>query len=587
MKIACAIICKDDSELESLRKAITSVASYVDSIYITANGKDVSLIEEYCKVNGYHYSFIKWDDNFSNMRNFNFAQIPQGYDFIFWIDADDILAGGEHLREVAERAKANGKDVVFFTYWYGCTFDGEALPKNIKEVLMEQNRERLLRPGVITWQGRLHETPVPVNGQKNNYTKYQYNAETQPIVVVHTSKDTDLPEKMARNKRILEIEVDEQRVKGEADPRTLLYLMKIYAEAGNEEELKKCIEMGEEYMTKSGWDEERAVCYEQMGICWGKLNDLKKQLECYQKAIDEWPHQPLHYIRLATTYFNLGNYGFAEHWMKLGANLDIDNGGSNVTNLKMMKIMYSELLLKLNWNAHRNTKTALAASKILFDEMPTKENGEQVMFIEDFDKLNDACGNVDKLCMYLDATDNRDSIVPILDVLPDGITTMPFAQKIRQKFSKPRRWADNEICYFANFGNKHFEKWDFSSLDTGIGGSETAVLELSKRWAKLGYKVTIYSDPFIKGEQEGVTILPWYYFNPRDSFNIVIQWRVPNLAGKIKCKKLLIDMHDCFNQIDFLDKLPTIDKILVKSQYHRKFAPGISDEKIGVISNGI
>ena len=577
------MIVKDDSELEGLRQAILSVKNYVDAIYITANGKEVKQIEQYCKVNKYNYSYLKWSDDFSKARNFNFSQVPEGFDYIFWMDADDILAGGEHLRSVAEMAKANGKDVVFFTYWYGCTFEGEALPKNIKEVLMEHNRERLIKPGAIVWKGRLHETPIPAEGAKNNYTKYQYNAEKQPIVVVHTSKDSDLMEKMLRNKRILELQLDDERRKGEADPRTLLYLMKIYSEAGNEKEMKLCLDYGEEYLTKSGWNEERATCYEQMGIVWGKLNNYKKSVECFHHAIEEWPNQPLLYIRLATAYFNLGNYSFAQRWMNFGANLDIDNGGSNLTNMKAMKTMYAELLLKLHWNANRDTKKALEAAKLLYSEIPTQQNLEQVNFIEDFDKLNDACGDVDRLTKYLEATKYEDAIIPLLDVLPDGITTNPFAQKIRQRFSKPRRWADNEICYFANFGNAHFEKWDMSSLKTGIGGSETAVLELSKRWAKLGYKVTIYSDPFIKGEQDGVTILPWYYFNPRDSFNIVIQWRVPQLAGKIKCKKFLVDMHDIFNQVDFIDK--PIDKVMVKSVAHKAFAPALKN--VDVLPNGI
>jgi tetratricopeptide (TPR) repeat protein len=597
MKIALCIIIKDDSELTQLRAAIASVTNYVDGIFITANGKNVKMIAEYCRINHYNYSYLKWTKDYSAQRNFNFSQVPKGFDYIFWMDTDDVLAGGELLRQVAETAKANNKDVVFLTYWYGCEFKGERLPKNITKVLMEQNRERLIRPGTHIWKGRLHETPVPVTGAKNNYTKFQYDPVKQPIVMVHTSKEEDLAEKMARNKEILELQLGDERRAGTADPRTLLYLMKIYAEAGDEKEFHKCIEYGDEYLTKSGWNEERGVCYEQMGIAWGKLGNTKKQVECFHKSIDEWPMQPLFYIRLATAYFNLGNYSFAEHWMKLGANMDIDNGGSNITNMQAMKVMYSELLLKLNWNAHRDTKKALESAKLLYQEVPTKEHAEQVAFIEDFDKLNDACGDVDRLCKYLDAVDERETITPLLDVLPEGITSMPFAQKIRQRFSKPRRWGNDEICYFANFGNKHFEQWDYTSLDKGIGGSETAVLKLAREWADLGYKVTIYGDPFKRGIQYSivdytadngelsgsVTILPWYYFNPRDSFNIFIQWRTPQLAGKIKCKKFLVDMHDIFNQVDFKDR--PIDKILVKSIAHKTFAPDLKN--VEVIENGI
>lgn len=599
MRIAACFIIKDDSELPKLRKAIASIFEHVDAIYITATGKDVKTIEEYCKVNkeyGLHYSYHKWNDSFADARNFNFSQVPHSFDWIWWMDTDDILIGGENLRMIAQKAKENGKDVVFFTYWYGCTFKGEPSPQTMQEVLMEQNRERLLKPGVTTWKKRLHETPIPVSGAKNNYSKYLYEPNERPIVVMHTSQDTELPEKMQRNKRLLELELrDEQMLPGGADPRTLLYLMKIYAEQDEEKNWEKVLIMGEEYLAKSGWNEERATCWEQMGIVWGKLKDYPKSAESFHKAIAEWPNQPLLYIRLATAYFNIGNFSFSEHWAKLGANLDIDNGGSNLTNIKAMKAMYAELLVKLNWNARRDTKKALEAAKLLMQEVPTPANAEQVEFIENFDKLNDACRNVDELCQYLDLTDYQDSITKILDVLPDGITTMPFAQKIRNQFTKPRRWEENEICYFANFGQAHFEKWDYSSLNTGIGGSETAALKLAEEWAHLGYKVTIYSDPFIKGVQKSnigmngnVTILPWYYFNPRDSFNILIQWRTGQLAGKLKYKKFFVDLHDIFAEVDYdQDKLNSIDKIFVKSQYHRLLAPNVPDKKFAVVGNGV
>lgn len=583
------MIVKDNSEVYSLTKALDSLQPFVDSVYITSTGAKVDQIKALCELRGINYSHFKWCDNFSAARTFNFNQIKEPVDFIWWMDADDILIGGEHLKDVAKIAKDNGKDVVFFTYWYGCGFNGEPTPENLTEVLMEQQRERLLKPGVTVWRKRLHETPVPVSGAKNNYTTYPYDPKERPIVVMHTSGDETLPDKMSRNKRILELELKEERQQGEADPRTLLYLMKIYAENNEEDKWPKVIEMGKEYLTKSGWNEERATCLEQMGIAWAKLGDNQEAVNCFIKAIGEWPHQPLIHIRLATAYFNLKNYSFAKYWMEIGANMDVDNKGSNLTNLKAMKVMYAELLLKLNYNAKRDTKKALEAAKLLFNEAPSKETAEQVAFLEDLDRLNDACGHFDKLCEYLDAIGEKNLIVPILEQLPDGISTQPFAMKLRQKFSEPRRWADNEICYFANFGAAHFEPWSSKSLKSGIGGSETAVIRLSQEWAKLGYKVTVYGDPQQdKGETDGVTWLPWYHFNPRDSFNIFIQWRVPNLAGKIKAKRFLVDLHDIFSGVDYdEEKLNNIDKIMVKSEYHKSLAPNVPDSKFMILGNGI
>jgi hypothetical protein len=97
--------------------------------------------------------------------------------------------------------------------------------------------------------------------------------------------------------------------------------------------------------------------------------------------------------------------------------------------------------------------------------------------------------------IYLNSIGSTSSIVKILDALPQAISQQPFAQTIRKNVLPPRKWGKDEICYFANFGAKFFEKWDETALTTGIGGSETSVIRLSQEWAKKGYRVTVYGDP--------------------------------------------------------------------------------------------
>lgn len=591
IKIAACLIVKDDSELDSLVKSVNSILPHVDSIYITATGKKVSKIKAWCEAKGINYSHFKWIDDFAAARNFNFSQVKEEVDYIYWQDADDILIGGENLRKVASLGKENGKDVIFFTYWYGCRFNGEPTAENMVEIEMEQMRERLLKPKVTTWRKRLHETPVPTLGVQNNYTTFGYDPEKNPIVVMHTteSKDeTKLKEKMMRNKRILELELEDERRNKMIDPRTILYLMKIYAVSDNPQEWDKVIPMGKEYLDRSGWNEERATCWEQVGMAHGNKGEHQKAVEAFHNAVREWPFQPLVQIRLASSYFNKKEYKMADYWMNIALKMDIDNKGSNLTNIKAMKSMVADLMLKLDYNYRHDTKKALESAKLVYAEQPNEGHLDQLVMLESLDKLNDACGNFDKLTHYLDEIKETANITKMLDLLPQAITAQPFSFKIRQKFTSPRVWASNEICYFANFGGKHFEEWDMSSLDTGIGGSETAVLELSKEWTKRGFQVTIYSDPKKQGVQDGVTILPWYYFNPADSFNIFIQWRNGSLADKIKAKKFYIDLHDVFGGVDYVDTLNRIDKIMVKSTYHKELAtPQISEDKFSVIGNGI
>jgi len=72
------------------------------------------------------------------------------------MDADDVVVGASLLRKLATTAKENAFDVVFFTYWYGCLFDGKPSEESVKEVELVQMRERLLKPGTVVWKKRIH-----------------------------------------------------------------------------------------------------------------------------------------------------------------------------------------------------------------------------------------------------------------------------------------------------------------------------------------------------------------------------------------------------------------------------------------------
>lgn len=587
MKISCCIIVKDDSELEGLKKAISSVNPYVDGIYITANGEKAMEIEEYCaSIPNVNYSYLKWKDDFSEQRNFNFNQAPQDSDFIFWMDADDILYGGENLRTIAELAASSNQKTVFLTYWYSCTFNGPPSISTLVKVNMEHMRERLIKPATIKWIGRLHETPIPIVGLRESYTQKPYDPDNLPIAILHTSDMTRMEGHAERNKRILELQLEEEKEKGEVDPRTELYLMKIYADGQNKDDYPKVFELGESYLKKSGWNEERANAYEQMAIVAQITLDNRKAIKLLHNAIAEWPSQPLIYIRLAQAYYNVKDYRSARHWLQVASGMDLENKTGGLKNIQAMKILYSELLMKLAYNVEKDTEKALKAASLLYEELPSEENKEQLLFMQDVNDLNNACRNSHELVKYLKSIGRDGNIVKVLNALPDEITTQPIFVKIRKDITPARKWGRNEICYFANFGGKHFEKWDSTSLDKGIGGSETAVIRLAEKWTEMGYRVTVYGDPYTKGEQNGVMYLPWYYFNYKDSFNIFIQWRSWALASQVKARRFYVDLHDVFSGVDISkEDMEHIDSFMVKSKYHRELAPNIPDEKFTVISN--
>lgn len=600
MKIALCMITKGDEELDSLKKAIDSVIEYVDTVHITANSNKVGKTRTYVEKKGWDYSYLKWDDDFAAQRNFNNSKVPEGTDYIFWMDSDDILIGGEHLREIAKQAKASQKTTVFMTYWYSCKFSNpkKRLPENIVQIEIQQQRERLMVPSKVLWKKRLHETPVEVEGAKYALTNLEHTLEEPnevfPIAIMHTSMERNLDkdimkERMDRNRRLLELQLDDELKTPEgADPRTLLYLLKVYAEGTEEKYWQKCIEMGQEYMTKSGWKEERGVCAEQMARCFFNMGDLTNAINMMHLAIKNHPGNPIYYFRLARFYFNAEDHKSMEHWMKMGLSMDIDKSAATIYSPHELKAMAAEVTMKYHYNVSKDIEKAYESAMTMYDLEPTEINKQGVDLLYDMNELNEACRHAHNLIGYLHSIDDQKAGFGVLESLPDTIKDQPFARKLYSQLAPPRKWADNEICYFANFGNKHFEEWDGDSLQRGIGGSETAVIELAKEWTKMGYKITVYGDPGPrKGDYEGVTYLPWYHFNRRDNFNIFIQWRNAALAGIVKTKKYFVDLHDVWSELDYMDKLDSIDGLMVKSEYHRNLAPNIPDEKFITISNGI
>lgn len=595
MKIALCNIVKDDTELDSLKKMVSSFKEYVDGIFITANGKNVSGIESFCKENGFNYSYLPWNKNFSIQRNFNFSQVTDDYDYIFWADTDDELVGGEYLRKLATLSKQQDYDTIFLKYWYGCRFDGEPSYKNLVDIELHHYRERLIKPKTIEWKKRIHETPVPIEGGKYKYTRVNHTISNPdpvfPIAILHRGADRDLSKKslidrQKRNQEILELELEDERRDGDADPRTMLYLLKIYSESYDPEILQKGIFLGEEYLKKSGWDEERGVCLMEMAKCFGKRGSDDAALKLLLQSVGEWPKNPLLHLMISEAYYNLGMNDKFKYWLKSGLKMDFDETSASMQNILQMKLLSSQLLLRLYYVVDKDPDKALEAAKTLYKIEPTKETLETYKQLKKTKDLNDACRYVDKLVEFYEENNIDDAIYPFISSLPKEIKRFPFAQKLENKFSPPKKWAENEICYFANFGGKHFEKWDGGSLESGVGGSETAVIELAKNWVNMGYKVTVYGDPVREGEYDGVSYKPYYKFNHRDHFNIFIQWRSNGLQHKIKCKQFLVDLHDVYSYTDYID-VSGVDKVMVKSEYHRNIAKQTPDEKFCIISNGI
>lgn len=159
----------------------------------------------------------------------------------------------------------------------------------------------------------------------------------------------------------------------------------------------------------------------------------------------------------------------------------------------------------------------------------------------------------------------------------------------------PEEEDDNDIVYYT--GGMCIV-WDPKSPT--LTGSEQAIRHLSQEWAKLGKKVVVYAN--IEEDEvsfNGVFYRHWSHFRFRNSYNILILWRMSALFGaldfNVKAKHLWVDFHD--NIVDMYkyaaNHISKIEYIFLKSNYHKEEClkslknKDVVEPKIRIIPNGL
>ncbi len=155
----------------------------------------------------------------------------------------------------------------------------------------------------------------------------------------------------------------------------------------------------------------------------------------------------------------------------------------------------------------------------------------------------------------------------------------------RKKTTLKTTTSGKDIVYYCgpgtylNFGSR----WNPNSVQ--LGGSEEAVINLSKELVKKGYNVTVFC--VLEGsskDYDGVKYKPYYQWIPGDLQDITIIWRDPsNCKEAINSHKIFLDLHDALDP-EWLKDLDFKIKYMVKSKYHCKL---INMPNARIIPNGI
>lgn len=576
-----------DGTPDVLRKLGVHVYETKDRFWYKADQAAVDWVKEF--IGGEPH--LKVGDkilDFAAARNFSF-EVPKEYPWIFWLDSDDILRGKEFFTPCLETMAEKQADTGFINYLYQVDIKENGA---IGNVYVQHMRERLIKnTGIVEWVGMIHETLVPTGSPVNNLDLHSDPKVSSFFDVVHISSPDKLHQSIERNIRALEYEC--YRLRDKFDPRPMYYLAKAFFDLRAEpyytmaENLMKLYTDGDKdgrYV--SGWAEERAQCFDYLGNIAMIHGDKKLSEERFFRAFKEDPKFPGAMVGLARLYAFSGDHQKANFWVERALSLPavsstLVSGPADIRSKALEVILAGAM-------ATDDIDRAYEAAKELYTIVQHPDIENKLNWIIQAKALKTLRLQLNGIAEFYRINGASDYVKPLLTYLPPALQADPFVIELKKRHLPPHIWKDNEIAIFCGPG---FEPWSPKSIqEGGVGGSEEAVIFLSKELQKLGWDVTVYADPQeAAGDYEGVHFRPYYECNFQDEFNIFVAWRnIALMDMPLKAKKIYLDIHDVPLPADFKpERLMKLQKIMAKSQFHRSLLPDIPDEKFAVITNGL
>lgn len=562
MKISLCIIVKPtDEEAKKLDTCLASCAEHFDELVITQAGSapNDAVSNVIDKYNGTE-SFYTWDDDFAAARNYNFSCATG--DWIFWLDADDTLAGAENLKKAIELAEQNNVSGLSTLYHYKVV-DGKVVDKHWKTQAIKND-------GHAHWKGIIHEDLLPKRPVEW--------ASIKDVVRIHTATEDDNEASLKRNLKILKKAIEKEP----DEPRHYFYTARCCLGI---EDWDGTIDAVQKYLDLSDWKTERYDAWNMAGEAYMCLGNLDAALRAHNDALLEMEYAPDAYIYKARIYVK------QEEWRNALTCLQIAELQDKDAPILKRDALYDHDLYLLaavaNLNLGRYKEGVDCAERANKNRRSEKSQDILKLAQDMYNKEQTTLEVVKKAKKVLG---KPKEVLKILDEAPQDIQDDPRLLRLRFGAQEPKTWSDNSVVVFC--GNS-LEDWDGNSTGTGgIGGSETAVIEIAERLVKSGKDVTVYNrcGAYHEGKViNGVKYMNFWQFNKEDTFNVLWLWRAPNLLlHGIKAKNVLVDMHDVSSPDVFYPEVnDQINHVLVKTNYHKSLYPTVPADKFNVIGNGI
>lgn len=547
--VALQMIVKD----EDIREIITSAYGYFDELNFTVSDKKTAekMKKAFAKWEKVKVVHRPWNNRFDEARNENVALCNSTY--YFWIDCDDQF-DFRAIPKLVALADEHGYDQILLPYNYAQDEQGNCIAFHW--------RERLIRTShPFTWKGWVHETPV---------TNTPYKAHRVNVEVLHQNGEDHVAESLDRNHKILL-----QATKESDDPRYQLYL-------------------GTSHHARGEWGE-AIVVLDAFNKVSGSVEDIYRSLSCMSEcaylmkkpnaAINYAlqcaaliPEHPNAYWLLAQWESDQSNWKEGLEWVKVSETKQDPQGMSvyDPSSRDRARLIAAQCEFML-----KNYNSALKWMRMVNENNPARQDLEE-SFLNEAD-AETFVRMLPKLRRYFKGD------AELYNALVKDLQYDVRLRGLRELTSEPKVWPKKSIVFMVGAG---YEEWGAHTLDKGMGGSEEAIVYLSREMVKRGWDVVVYGaveqkvldDSFPEGSKT-VVYLPYQEFDRRDTFDVFVGWRAPEFCDLVKANVKIADIHDALQP----DQMKEVDDVtyFVKSNFHRNLYPKLADNKFKVIGNGI
>lgn len=557
-----------NQDIEGLKTLIACVQPHVDRIYVTVADKEKPSeeMEILAKTLDLDLSYFEWIDDFAAARNFNMSRVTE--DWYLWGDTDDVIQGIDKAHALVNTAQSNVQ-FIMCQYQYAKTATGMVGTEHPKERFIRNN-------GTAKWKGKLHEscvTDAPTVG-----------VFAEQVIWIHTKTRERQIESTERNIRIIEAEIKEQITGGKVDPRTVFNLGMAYASIAQITQIKEdweaTLKAFVKYLEISGWDQHAYMAWKYAGIAEMALN---RPIDALNSFVEAWKLQPSYsdaYSMLGSVWEGLGKIEHAESMYKIALLLGKSNAYASDVETSKLVPLYG--LAKIE-AMRGDLKNALNIIK----------EGEKYAGTADgnFAPLKAECKRLLKFQAEARAVVESLKKLPPLkqreayDALEAKWKSHPDVVNFRKTKNWKKETNGREITIFAYA----WEEWNPDTAKTGIGGSEEAIIYLTRELTRLGWNVHVYGQHGTEAkEYEGVMYHPYWEWSPEEETDVFISWRNPEILDmNIKANKKFLWLHDTTPESMVIPRLSKVDKVIVLSEAHASLYPNVPPEKLMLSANGI